>query len=563
MIKKPKLTTIGAAMASVVLIMLLAPLSSAATQPTVTKITVENCQYPAGTVRHAENVESTFENTLDSVLYGDWDNSNTDDNCVSGLGTTENIIYAGKNDNTGNFDNVEWVLSVPFNENLEIAKLNFRYKTEDNVEAVKIYLKCLVENTDGENIQLGSTLDITTKSDWYSFGLADFTDKVTTAGTYRIKLRTEMQDTGGEGATPNIRVWFDNFVLETKYRGSSDNIEISQVNFSYTENSLTSAGTINLFIEENFTVCADNSVDVEFEFDPFATGKTWDNVSVNGVVQSYDESNENVRWTFSVTKDQEENVELTYHASITFENWSTAQTSSQHRIAVDDNVEYTASVGIASDSPLDNLCVTISLPDPSTLGNTENVKVSDSYVETSASGENLTFTITKVENENTFTVLYSQSPATYVFNGVTDLNAYTRRYSWTFTNPTSNHVFENSKFTTTVDELTQLVQGTDEVKWGTTTLSSSQYSIANSTFSIDPDLNPGDTGLTLDFERQHTLYIPPSITLPEEEVVPAAVPEEEEVPPEVPIEISPQAIIAIVILGFIAAAMVTKRMRWW
>lgn len=542
-----------AAVFAVLLSVVMSPAVSAS-QPTITKITVENLQYPAGTIWHTENVWSRFENTLSSGLYGDWDNSNTDDNCISGLDTTENVIYAGKTDNTGNCDNVEWVLTVPFNENLVSVNLLFWYKTAENTEAQTIYLKKILENTSGDNIQLGTTLDVTAQSGWYNSGFVDFTDQITAAGVYKLKLRVEMQDTGASGT--NIKVLFDNFLLQTTYRGSSDNITISSVRFHYTPVSLTSTGTVRFSIEENFTVTADSDITVAFTFDPYATGKTWDNVIVNGSNQTFSESNENVSWSYSLTANQVENVELLYHTDITFDNWATVQSSSQHQIGVDDNVEFTASVDVASDSPLDNLTLTISLPDPATLKGTENVQVSGNYVPTSASGENLTFTITKVENENSFSVLYAQSPASYSFVGVSNLNGDLRRYTWTLTNPTAHHTFVNCKFSAVVSELTNRVEGTEEVTWGGTSITA--YTISGSTFSVDPNLSPGDTTLTLDFERQHSLFMPPpgsGIVTPQE-VAP-----EEEVPEEAPqpsVVIPPVALF-LILFGLVFVMLVVKR----
>ncbi len=687
--------------------MLAVSVGASPSQPTVTKVTIENCQYSTGTIWHTENiVNSTFDNTIHTAFFGDWDNSATDDNVSSGLGSTENIIYASKpSDNTGVFDNVEWSLTVSFNENLENAILYWSWWFEDNVNLDTCYLYSILENTSGDNIQLSGTLSLTEKQDaWHSY-THDITDNITVAGdNYKIKFKTEIKD--NVSASPNIIVWFDNIRLRTKYKGSSDNITLGAINFGYTENSITSEGTLNLFVEENFTATADADVSIAFEFDPVAAGITWDNVWAGGLsrekyladvtdsdpygvswsphdpnliaavgnysdtievfsydnstkslvrenylvdvtaindpygvswsphdpnliaaigstsntiavfsydnstkslvrenylvdvtainapygvswsphdpkliavtglsndtiaVFSYDnstkslvrenylvdvtaidtpqgvswsphdpnliaatayysdtiavfsttpripshtETNENAEWTFSATVNQRE-IELIYYIPFQIENWATVQTSSEHNIDVDDNVTYKASVDVSAPFSLENLAIVVSIPDPTTLAGVDNVVIAGAAISKSVTGENVSFTIDEVSTDNSFSIYYAENAAYSTPTGLTIADS-VWTYGWNLTNPTASHTYENCKFSVTLSELWYRVSGTEIVTWAGSTLASSQYSISDTTLSVDPSLSPGTSAFSVRFTHATVfpLITPPKL----------------------------------------------------
>ena len=485
---------------------------STAAQPTATRIAVENVQYEVGTFTHTENiVNSEFTDTIWTSFFGAWtfDNSiiGTEENTEIALDTDNGWIRFLKVDNDSIRDNAEIRLTVGFNaiENLENVQIFYAIRLIDNVGVSNVLVEPLLENTTGDNIDYQVALLMNAADGWHTY-VNDLTAYIGDAGTYEIKFRVGILD--NEDDDQRIEFAFDNIRLRTKFSGGSDNIHVNPISFDYTENSLTSAGTLNLPVEENFQVIADNTVLIDMTFNAVwnvfgdSDGIITNATVVNGTPTSFTEAaNDDVSFSFEAEIGREENIEIQYYVPILVDNVETVQVDSNHTIGTDTYVTYRTGADFSLPFEAENLIVKVSLEDYATFyDNSDNAKVAGVYTSTRAyDGENITFRMESVKTDNSFTIVYRQLPASIALVNSVRANNH-RDASWTLTNPTASHEIENAKVTLHMPDLPDRVTGTEVVTWAGSALTSAQYTISGGDISIDPDLAAGTSTLTIAYD---------------------------------------------------------------
>lgn len=542
-------------------------------QPVPRKITIIDADISENTIWHTENLIDENFDALDTKLTGTWSKT-VDDNVSADIGT--GVIYAQKgSDNTGVTDNVVWSIKIPFNDNLENATLTWSWWLQDNKNLSNLTLEQYLENTSGDNNKIRPAVAPTIKQDsWHTY-TQEITDNITTAGVYTLKFRTEITDNGS--ASPNIIVWYDNIRLETEYSGSSDNISISKNTPAMTENSTTTyPENINLLVEENFNITADNTIQTSIYYAPITENVQWtnsENVKQNGSeVTGETANNDNIRYPITLRKDNQENIEMLYHIPFNTIGWTTTQTSDNHTLGTDDNIKFTTTLQLRTpeikSTVLENITLQVNLPESNTnIEGNDNANKNSTTLNTTRTEENLTIIIDNLDNQYAnINAPYYLSKATKTFeNHTTGTHSYDQIYRWTLTNPSDNHTYQSVKLTVTPSELPNIVEGTDNIQWGSTTLDSSNYTINGENLTIDPNLTTGDTEIKLEFEREHyTSPTYPTTTSDEEpDDEPTATTATTDTEGEEP-TINPLILITIIIAPIIATILlITHRLNYW